>query len=211
MDLVTAIETRRSVKQFDPDRQLSDDELRQLVRLGALAPTSFNMQNWHFVAVREDDRKADLAAAAYNQVQVANASVVIVLCGNLKAHTDTTRYLRNAPEVLRSMFDGMIRGFYAKNDALARDEACRSVGFAGQNMMLAARAMGLDSCPMIGYEPDRVTELLGLPAHCPPLLMLAIGKAEEPARPRLGLLDYDEILSCEIFGNHSLEGEIAHE
>jgi len=211
MDLVTAIETRRSVKHFDPTRQLSDDELLQLVRLGAMAPTSFNMQNWQFVAVRETENKAALCAAAYNQSQVADASVVIVLCGNLRSHADTSRYLRHAPEEQRAMFDGMIQGFYAKNDALARDEACRSIGFAGQNMMLAARAMGLDSCPMIGYDPGKVTELLGLPEHCPPLLMLAIGEAKEPARPRLGLLDFHEVLSCEKFDNRVLEGEIPHE
>ncbi len=211
MDLTTAIETRRSVKKFDPEHTVSDDELLQLVRLGVHAPTSFNMQNWQFVAVREADNKAALCKAAFNQSQVGEASLVMVLCGNLQAHTDTSRYLRDAPDELRDMFAGMIHGFYADNDQLARDEACRSVGFAGQNLMLAARAMGLDSCPMIGYDAAKVSAALGLPEHCPPLLMLAIGKAIEPARQRWGLLDYHEVLSSERYDERPFEGPVPHE
>lgn len=210
MDLTTAIETRRSVKHFDPDHAITDEELLHLVRLGVHAPTSFNMQNWQFVAVREAEGKAALCAAAFNQSQVRDASLVIVLCGNLHAHADTSRYLRNAPEELQQMFTGMIHGFYGDNDRLARDEACRSVGFAGQNLMLAAREMGLDSCPMIGYDPAKVSEAVGLPEHCPPLLMLAIGKALKPANPRMGLLDYHEVLSVERYDARPFDGEVPH-
>lgn len=210
MDLTTAIETRRSVKHFDPEHTMTDEELLHLVRLGVHAPTSFNMQNWQFVAVREAAGKEALCAAAFHQAQVRDASLVLVLCGNLRAHESTDRVLRDAPDEQREMFAGMITGFYGENAALARDEACRSVGFAGQNLMLAARAMGLDSCPMIGYDAAKVSAALGLPEHCPPLLMLAIGKAVEPARPRWGLLDYHEVLSVERYDERPFEGEVPH-
>jgi len=208
MELSEAILSRRSVKKFDPHHELDDDELRQLVRFACLAPTSFNMQNWQFVAVRDPARKADLRAAAYNQAQVEEASLVLVLCGRLDAHVDPSRVLRNAPDEMRGMFTGMIQGLYGTNESLNLQEACRSVGFAGQNVMLMAREMGYDSCPMIGFDARKVAKLLELPDECPPLLMLTIGRALEPARERMGLLDLEEVLSLEEYGRRELTGPV---
>lgn len=208
MDLREAILTRRSVKRFDPTEELSDDVVRELVRFACLAPTSFNMQNWQFVAVRDKARKADLRAASYNQAQVEEAALVLILCGRLDAHEDPSRVLRNAPDELRGMFTGMIQGMYGTNADLNLQEACRSIAFAGQNVMLMARDMGLDSCPMIGFDAKQVSELLELPDTCPPLLMLTIGTALEPARPRMGLLDFEEVLSLEEYGRRELTGPV---
>lgn len=208
MNLREAIRTRRSVKKFDPTEELTDDQLRELVTSACLAPTSFNMQNWQFVAVRDKSRKADLRAAAYNQAQVEEAALVLVLCGRLDAHIDPSRVLRNAPDELRGMFTGMIQGMYGTNEELNLQEACRSIAFAGQNVMLMARELGLDSCPMIGFDPKRVSELLELPESCPPLLMLTIGTALEEARPRMGLLDLEEVLSLEEYGRRELTGPL---
>jgi len=208
MQLREAILTRRSVKKFDPNEELSDDTLRELVRFGCLAPTSFNMQNWQFVAVRDKARKADLRAVSYNQAQVEEAALVLVLCGRLDAHVDPGRVLRHAPDEQRGMVTGMIQGMYGTNEDLNLQEACRSIAFAGQNVMLMARELGLDSCPMIGFDPKRVSELLELPDTCPPLLMLTIGTALEEARPRMGLLDFEEVLSLEEYGRRTIEGPL---
>jgi len=208
MELTEAILSRRSVKKFDPKEELSDDQVRELIRFACLAPTSFNMQNWQFVAVRDKARKADLRAAAYNQAQVEEAALILILCGRLDAHEDPTRVLRNAPDELRGMFTGMIQGMYGTNADLNLQEACRSVAFAGQNVMLMARDMGLDSCPMIGFDPKKVSKLLELPESCPPLLMLTIGTALEEARPRMGLLDFEDILSLEEYGRREITGPI---
>lgn len=208
MELVEAIRTRRSVKKFDPNHEMTDAEIRRLFELVALAPTSFNMQNWQFVAVRDAEQKARLCAAAWNQAQVRDASLVVVCAGDLEAHRRTDRYLRKAPEEVRSMFEPMISGFYEGKRDLLIQEACRSLGFAGMIMMLVARDMGLDSCPMIGFEPDKVADICGLDEDRPPLLMITIGKALEPARPRMGLLNLEEFVSLERYGNRGLTGEI---
>lgn len=208
MDVFQAIRARRSVRQFDPEHTLSDDQLRQLIEAGCLAPTSFNIQNWHFVAVRDKAVQLELRAASFNQAQVEEASLTLLITGRLDAHEDPSRVLRNAPEDLQNMFTGMIQGLYGKDADLAMQEACRSVAFAGQNVMLAAKAMGLDSCAMIGFQADAVASILGLPASHPPLLMLTIGKGLKPARERMGLLAFEECLSVDRFGNHPITGEL---
>lgn len=207
MNVQEAIRTRRSVKHFESGHSMSDDEIRHLMSHVALTPSSFNMQNWHFVAVRDQETKEKLCAASWNQAQVKDCSVTMVLCGAMNAYKNLDRYLRKAPEEVRSMFGGMIPGFYG-NEQLLRDEACRSIGLAGMTMMLMARDMGYDSCPMIGFDPKKVSEICGLPDDQIPLMMVTIGKPKEPARPRMGLLDFEEILSFDSFGNHQMTGEI---
>jgi len=208
MDTLDAIRARRSVKNFDSEHRLSEEELRQLLTAGILAPTSFNMQNWHFVAVTDHEVQGQLCGAAWNQAQVRDCSVTIVVAGRLGAWKSMDRQLRNAPEEVQQMFNNMVPGFYSANAALDRDEAVRSVGIAGQNLMLAAKAMGYDSCPMIGFDPDKVAEILGLPEDHPPLLMVTVGKATSPARSRMGLFSFDEAVSIDRFGNHALKGEV---
>ena len=208
MDTLAAIVARRSVKHYDPEAVMPDADLRVLLEHLALTPSSFNMQNWHFVVARDAEVKGALKAAAWNQAQVSDCCTTFVLCGDLKGHEKTDRYLRPAPENVQEMMKGFITQIYGDNDALLRDEACRSIGLAGQTLMLAAKALGYDSCPMIGFDPGKVAEALALPDHVLPLLMITVGKAASPARPRMGILDLDELVSVDRYGNHAITGPV---
>ncbi len=208
MEVTAAIRQRRSVKQYDPSHRLTEEELRHLLSHAILSPTSFNMQNWHFIAATDREVQTKLYAASWNQEQVRDCSVTLIITGIREAWKDMSRQLRHAPENVQEMFGKMVPGFYSGNEALERDECVRSVGIAGQTVMLLAKDMGYDSCPMIGFDPKRVAEILELPENHSPLLMITIGKALTPARPRMGLLSFDEAVSINRFGNHELSGEV---
>ena len=79
MDVADAIKSRRAIKHYDADHKLSEEELRALMSAAALAPSSFNIQNRHFVAVVDQETKNRLQAAAWGQEQVRDASVVVAL------------------------------------------------------------------------------------------------------------------------------------
>jgi len=207
MNLREAIRARRSVKHYDPTHRFSEEELRSILSHAVLAPTSFNMQNWHFVVVTDKAVQEQLCAAGWNQAQLKDASATIVLAGNLKGYLNFEKTLRNAPDNIKEMFSGMIPGFYEGKEQLQRDEATRSIAMAAQNMMLVAKDMGYDSCPMIGYDPVKVAEIVGLPEGHPPLMILTIGKGLQPAQPRMGLLKFEDVVSIDRFGNHGLTGE----
>lgn len=202
------IKERRAIKHYDPDHRLTSEELRALISAAALAPSSFNMQNRHFVAVVDQDQKLAIQAAAWGQEHVRDASVVFVMAGSLVAHKNTERYLRNAPAAVREMFEPMIPQFYDGNDRVIRDEACRSVGLSAMALMLMATSMGYASCPMIGFDPDKVAEIVGLDADHPPLMLVAVGRGTKPAWPRLGLLNLEEVASVDRYGNSEISGEI---
>ena len=81
--VIECILSRRATKYYDPAISLSDDQIRELVRIGTSAPTSFHMQNWRFIAVRTSEAKARLSPIAWNQPPITDAAVTFIVCGQL--------------------------------------------------------------------------------------------------------------------------------
>ena len=195
MDTFDAIRQRRAVKHYDPEHRMDEDELALLLDLAIQAPTSFNMQNWRFVLVRDPELRKEVRAAAVDQAHVTDASLLFVLCADLKAwEKDPARYWRNAPKAAQDVLVPWMKPFYEGKDELQRDEAMRSIGIAAQTIMLAAKAMGYDSCPMIGFDPEKVAELIRLPEDHTIGMFVVVGKATQPAWPKPGQLPLDEVL-----------------
>lgn len=187
LSTLDAIEQRRSVKHYQTGHTIPAADKTKLQELAMLSPTSFNMQNWRFVWVEDAEVRQQLLGAAWNQAQVTDASAVLVLCADLGAYANNpARYWVNAPEPVQEALVPMIKPFYDGKPELQRDEAMRSVGIASQTLMLAAKAMGYDTCPMIGFDPEQVAEIINLPENHVIGMMLTIGVAKQPANPRGG-------------------------
>ncbi len=200
MDTFDAIYQRRAVKHYDPEHELTDDEIQKLMEAAVQSPTSFNIQNWRFVLVRDKELREQLKAAAWGQAQVADASLLIVMTADLKAWAKSPeRYWKNAPEEVAQTMVKMLVPFYEGKEQLQRDEAMRSSGLAGQTIMLAAKAMGYDSCPMIGFDQVEVGKLINLPEDHVIGFMISVGKATQPARPKGGQLPLDEVVINDKF------------
>ncbi|MDY7107357.1 MAG: nitroreductase family protein [Planctomycetota bacterium] len=201
MDTITAIETRRAVKAFDPAHAMTEAEIERLMELAILAPTAFNIQNWRFVLVRDEKLREKIRAAAWDQAQVTEASLLIVLCGDLRAWADSPqRYWRNAPQAAQDFIVPAIGQYYEGRKQVQRDEAMRSCGIAAQTIMLAAKAMGYESCPMDGFDFDAVAELIRLPSDHVVAMMVAVGKGVKPPWPRGGQLPRSEVVLADRFG-----------
>lgn len=195
LDTFSAIEQRRSVKHFDANFVMPEADEKKLMELALLSPTSFNMQNWRFLLAKDKQLRDDICKAAWNQAQIKDANLCIVMCADLNAGEDRPeRYWANAPKEVQDYLVPMIPKFYKDQPQLQRDEAMRSVGIAGQTLMLAAKAMGYDSCPMIGFDPVKVAERINLPTNYVIGMIVVIGKAAEPARGRGGQLPYEEVV-----------------
>lgn len=200
MDTFTAIRTRRAVKHYDPAYSIPEEEEKTLLELVRQAPTSFNLQNWRFVIVKDKALREKIREAAWGQAQVTDASLLFVLCADVKAWDKAPeRYWENAPKAAQDMLVPMIRPFYDGREWQQRDEAMRSVGIAAQTLMLSARAMGYDSCPMIGFDADKVGALINLPADHVVGMLLTIGKGIKPAWPKPGYIPDDEVFIHDRF------------
>jgi nitroreductase len=200
MDTLTAIAQRRAVKHYDPNHRMTEEEIQTLLEHVLLTPTSFNIQNWRFVNVTDPEIRKQIRVVAWDQAQVTDASLLIVLCADLKSwQRDPARYWQTAPQEVRDFLVTAILQFYEGKEQLQRDEAMRSTGLAGQTLMLAAKAMGYDSCPMVGFDAEKVAEIIHLPENYVVSFMIAIGKATQPARLRGGQLPLSAVVVQDRF------------
>ncbi len=195
MNVFEAIESRRSVKHYDPSHRMTETETKKILAAAALSPTAFNIQHWRLVHVKDPSLRKTIRAAAWDQAQVTDASMLLVLCGDLKAwEKNPKRYWKNAPENVQDFMSKAIDGYYRGKPQTERDEVMRSAGIIAQTIMLTAREMGYDSCPMDGFDFDAVGRLINLPKDHAIGMMLVVGKATTPARERGGQLPVSEIV-----------------
>ncbi len=200
METFVAIESRRSVKHFDPSHKMSDEEESKLISLAMLSPTAFNIQNWRFVILRDKELRKQVRAVAWDQAQVTDASLLIVLCADLKAwEKSPERYWQNAPKPVQDFIVPAINQYYSGREQVQRDEAMRSCGIAAQTLMLAAKTLGYDSCPMDGFDFDAVGKLINLPSDHVIAMFVAVGKGVKEAWPRGGQLGYEETVVIDRF------------
>jgi len=195
MDTFEAISTRRAIKKFDSSYKMTSEQVKSLMKLTILSPTSYNQQNWRFVTVTDQSIKEKISIAARDQSQPLDGSLVILLCGNMSAWKDEPlRYWKNHPPEKQKLVKSALEKKYSESPQNRRDEAIRSCGFAGQTIMLAARQMGLDSCPMVGFDYDEMAKIIDLPDDHLIVLMIVVGKSLEPAKERGGQLCLNEVV-----------------
>ncbi|MBP7864636.1 MAG: nitroreductase family protein [Acidobacteria bacterium] len=200
MNVADALESRRAVKHYDPAHRLTAEEERALFELVLQSPTAFNIQHWRFVVVRDPDLRRQIRAAAWDQAQVTDASLLVVLCADLNAWRKAPeRYWRDAPPPVREFILPAIHAYYDGKPQVQRDETMRSCGIAGMALMLAAKEMGYDSCPMDGFDFEAVGKLIGLPADHVIAFMVAVGRGTKAAWPKPGQLPADEVVITDRF------------
>ena len=195
MNVSTAIESRRSVKSFDIHHKMTTAEIDQLMSLAMLSPTAFNIQHWRFVVVTDPVLRQQIRAVSWNQAQVEEASILVVISADLNAWAkQPERYWKHADPAVANILVSSIAKFYNGREQMQRDEAMRSCGMAAMTIMLAAKEMGYDTCPMDGFDFDAVSKLLNLPADHIPTMFITVGKAIKPAAPRSGQLPMNEVV-----------------
>jgi nitroreductase len=179
---------------------MPEADLNKILEAALQSPTSFNIQHWRFVVVRDRELRQEIRAAGNDQAQITESSVLIVMTADVLAwKKDPPRYWRDAPTEVAAMLVDWMVPFHEGRDWLQRDEAMRSIGMASQTIMLAAKALGYDSCPMIGFDLDKVSELVGLPKDHVMGNMIAIGKGTKAAWPKPGQLAFEEVVINDRF------------
>mgnify|MGYP001050401399 CR=1 FL=1 len=187
-----AIRSRRSIRGFDTSYVMSREEKDDLLQQALLAPTSFNLQHVRLVEVSDPQLRAQIRAAGWDQVQMTEASMLVIVWAQVDSWD-------GAPVEVKNYMVGAIDGYYRGKPQTQRDEAMRSCGLVAQTLMLAARGRGLDSVPMVGFDFDAVGKLINLPASHAIGLMIAVGKQAVEAKPRIGRLPLAETIIRDRF------------
>jgi len=200
MNTEEAIITRRSIKHFSPGYKFTKNEINKLLSLAILSPTAFNQQNWRFVIIEDPETRRKIRSHAWDQSQVTDASLFIILCSDLKAwEKEPQRYWKNSSQDVREIMLPAMDEYYRNKHQVQRDEAMRSCGIVAQTLMLSAKSMGYDSCPMDGFDFDEVAKIIRLPEDHVISMFVAIGMGIKPAWPRPGQLTLENVVIKDSF------------
>jgi len=195
MEFFTTIESRRSVKHYDAHSKMAEADFQKIMSAALLSPTSYNIQHWRFVRVTNQQQREQIKDAAWGQEQITQASELLILCADTQAWQDKPeRYWADASQEAQDMLVPMLQDFYRGREQVQRDEAFRSCGMSAQTIMLAAKALGYDSCPMIGFDAEAVGQLINLPKNHVVGMIITLGTAAKPANGRGGQLPLGQVL-----------------
>jgi len=169
--LVDQLNWRYATKQFDPNRKINAQNWAAIEEALVLSPSSGGLQPWAFFVVTDSAVRQKLLPASYGQTQVVDASHLVVLAaknnfgeGDVDAHLKRTADVRGIPIESLAQFRAMLVGGIVNSmDASARQAwAARQVTIALGGLLTSAALLGIDACPMEGFEPAKYNEILGL-------------------------------------------------
>ena len=187
MDFTTTVETRRSVHEYS-DEPVSESTLESIFETVSLAPSGYNLQPWEFLALRDDERKAELKEVAYGQDHVVTADTSVVVLGNTDpmAHAEVVfddwldkGYIPD--EDVRDALLENVEGMAAMSETERRIWTTRSTALAAMTLMYAAWSHGVASCPMEGFDADALVETFDIPEGYEPVMLVTLGHPAEGA------------------------------
>ena len=166
-----ALNFRHACKVFDETKKISQDDIKYILEAGRKSPSSFGMEAWKFLVVTNEALKAKLRPVCWDQVQITSCShLVIVLAGieSVKPEFGEVKKRFQRREMPQETLD-FYMSIYASHlsDTLSSDEkieawTAKQSYIALGNMMSAAAILGIDSCPIEGFEKEKVEEILEL-------------------------------------------------
>lgn len=184
---------RRSASNFLPDHPIQPNEMNEIFELVKLSPSAFNLQHTRYIVVTDERVKEELQGAAMGQHKVRSASAVVLLLGDKKAYQSAEeiyRGLKMLKIVNEEEFSGMVENttsFYeGKGSGFQRDEAIRNASLSSMVFMLAAKEKGWDTCPMIGFDAEKVKEILNIEDRYEVVMMISVGKEKRESRKPRG-------------------------
>ncbi|WP_300667778.1 nitroreductase family protein [Desulfoluna sp.] len=206
MDFSDVIATRRAVNYFDPDRDVPDALLREVVEMAATTPSSFNLQPWSLMVLRDKEEKLRLQKQAMGQGKVSEAPVTLIVLADRRGWADECPFTeKNFQEMIqagamteerRAWFSKARTNLYGTSEASQLAFATKNTGFFAMALMLAARSKGLHTHPMDGFSMDGVMKEFHIPETYWVPLLISVGyfnDAQELAPPKWRKT-YDEIV-----------------
>jgi len=198
-----AMDFRHACKVFDVSKKISDEDIHTILEAGRKSPSSFGMEAWKFLVITNDELKAKIKPLCWNQEQITSCShLVIVLAGidsvRVSSGEVEKRFARR--EMSQEQLEGYMK-LYADHlsDTLSSEDniyswTVKQTYIASANMMSAGAFLGIDSCPIEGFEKAQLEELLELDSSKFQLaLVLPFGYRINPQSTQLRL-DFDEVV-----------------
>ncbi len=176
---------RRAINFFDPGKDVPEELLHQVIETASKAPSSFNLQPWNLIVLRDTARKEKLKALAWEQPKVVEAPVVLIFLADKNGWQEGHATVeKNWQEMLtagsmqpeqRDWFLNAAKSLYNWNPDANLAFAAKNTGFFAMSIMYAASDLGLESHPMDGFDHEAVRKAFNIPDDFWIPLLLAVG------------------------------------
>lgn len=186
------VKERYATKLFD-GKIIPQSKVNKLLEMIRYAASSFNIQPWKIIVIKDTELKEKLSPVSWNQPQITSCSHLLVFCGdkNIASHIDKLENLMiesgAKPDDIKPYIE-MMRGFERNlTDEQKLSWAQRQTFLALGNALNGAKSLGFDSCPMEGFDPKGYAKILKLPDNLVPTALCPIGYAADKPKPKLRL------------------------
>jgi nitroreductase len=203
-DFLALMEFRHACKIFDEEKKITQEDIKSILEAGRLSPSSFGMEPWKFLVITNETLKAKLRPLCWNQIQITSCSHLVVILAaieSVKPQSGIPQKLfsrRDLPEEKIDAYIKLYTEFLA--DTFTSDEktlawSAKQCYIAAANMMNAAASLKIDSCPIEGFEKQKVEEVLQLDTKAYQVaLILPFGYRVNP-QPQKIRKDFSSVVS----------------
>ena len=195
--LIDSLHFRHACKVFDESKKIETKDLEFILEAGRLSPSSFGMEHWRFIVVQSDELKNKMRPLCWDQPQITSCSDLVVVVSKTQKVTQQAYYTqmlgrRGLPQEQLNAYLEIYGNFIQALDSPLSWSA-KQCYIASANMMSYAALIGIDSCPIEGFEKEPLEELLGIDESEDIALLLPFGYRLNPQSDKLRL-PLDEIV-----------------
>ena len=173
MNFLESMKFRHACKVFDENKKISAGEFDFILEAGRLSPSSTGLEQWDFLVVQNKELREKIKAVSWNQVQITSCSHLLVVLAKVAEVKSVGEYVEKmidrrgdkAPEMIaarKKFYGDFLGGRFHGDDELVYHWSSKQCYIAAANMMTAAASLGIDSCPIEGFDEAALNEILGL-------------------------------------------------
>ncbi|MDM5219386.1 nitroreductase family protein [Peribacillus sp. NJ11] len=200
-DFTTVAKERRSVRQYDAEYVMTEEEIREILDIAIQAPSSSNLQPWRFLVIQDKQTQQELLPIANNQQQIVDASAVIAVLADIEGYKNAERIygelvnkgiMKN--EIKEPYVASIMHNYGNFSAEKALSVAMIDGGLVSMQIMLAAKAKGYDTVPMGGFDEAQFVDAFNVPENFKPVMLISIGKGTKAGFEKVRLT-LDSILT----------------
>ncbi|MEC0343130.1 nitroreductase family protein [Peribacillus frigoritolerans] len=204
-DFITVAKERRSVRQYDAEYVMTEEEIREILEIAIQAPSSSNLQPWRFLVIQDKQTQQELLPIANNQQQIVDASAVIAVLADIEGYKNAERIygelvnkgiMKN--EIKEPYVASILHNYGNFSAEKALSVAMIDGGLVSMQIMLAAKAKGYDTVPMGGFDETKFVEAFNVPENFKPVMLISLGKGTKAGFEKVRL-PLDTILTWNKF------------
>ncbi|MGZ7068470.1 MAG: NAD(P)H-dependent oxidoreductase [Methanobacterium sp.] len=193
MEFENILKERYATKKFD-GKKIDEDKIKQIKEMIRLSPSAINLQPWKIKIISDESIKEKLSPATMDQPQIESCSHLLVFCADTDLEERANKLLdslkaSNVPEENLQFLESVLNNFLSSlSDEKGVCEVQHNVFIAATTAIYAAKSLGIDSCPMKGFNPAAYSEILELPDNLVPTIIVPLGYAADTPMPKTRLL-----------------------